>query len=95
MVLELLRARPRLYRRLRKDGTALTAMEDYALELKTRHEFWTGHLAQARAADQASAAALEFALEDLQKTLRAESSAGVTEPPSPGGPPRRRRMLPE
>jgi chromosome segregation ATPase len=72
IILELLEQRPEVYDQLRRQRKLLTTMDQYARELKTRHEAWKETLGQAKAgSDQSQIAfeALEMALKDLEDRL--------------------------
>ena len=82
IVLELLRQRPELHDRLRRDQQLLTALETYAKELKEIHEALKEQLSQANpssAASQISSEALEIALEELKDRLPPESPSDEQE----------------
>ena len=72
IILELLEQRPEIYDHLRKQRKLLTTMDQYARELKTRHEAWKETLGQAQpGSDQSQIAfeALEMALKELEDRL--------------------------
>jgi hypothetical protein len=81
IVLEMLQEQyPALHEALRTQRTLLQAVERYATDLKTSHDFWTGEYAQAtpnRDPAQTASLALEPAIRDLQDALRCDS------PPNP------------
>jgi hypothetical protein len=79
IILELLRQRPQMHDRLRKDRKLLKAMERYAQELKHRHEAWKDYLAQANPGSdpsQIASEALEMALAEIEAHLPAASQSG-------------------
>ncbi len=72
MVLELLQQRPELYDQLRSKRMLMPSLDHYSSSLKTRHEAWKVHLAQAKAGSdesQIASEALEFALKELEDSL--------------------------
>ncbi|HYV38017.1 MAG TPA: hypothetical protein VE988_20190 [Gemmataceae bacterium] len=81
--LEILRQRPELYERLRSRRMLLPATEQYALELKARHEAWKAQLRQAspRSNDiQIASEAMELAVEELERRLPPASPTDETKP---------------
>jgi len=82
IALRLLEANQALYEQLRTRGTLLQTLEDYAVQLKTRHDSWKNELHQAQPEidpQQISSAALELALQDLQASLPVASSPSATQ----------------
>jgi hypothetical protein len=81
VVLELLQDQyPALHERLRTRRLLLQSLDEYAIELKARHDYWTTEFRQAnpdRSAMQIASVAMEMAIEDLQERLSCDS------PPSP------------
>lgn len=87
ITLELIQDQPELYERLRSSKRLLTAMDAYAIDLKTFHQAWTDRLAQANPGidpRQIAAAALELAIQDLRDRLPCESPKDEAEPISIG-----------
>lgn len=84
IVLEFLKEQhPALHERLRTNRQLLRTVNAYATYLKTRHAVWMNELlptGQWGDASQVSSQALEIALEDMQESLRKESSTDETEP---------------
>jgi hypothetical protein len=83
IVLEILKHRPQMHNRLRKDRTLLPTMEQYARELKDSHLAWMELLSRLRPGSdprQISSEALETALKELQLRLPADAprNAGET-----------------
>lgn len=75
IVLELLKARPRIHKKLCRRQMLLPTLERYAEELKTRHEAWKDHLSwamPARNESQIASEALEIALDELATFLHLE-----------------------
>ena len=82
MVYELLQQRPQMHEQLRKERKLLTALENYARELKTSHEAWKETLSEANPAidqTQIASQALEMALKEMEDRLPSASPDG-TEP---------------
>ncbi len=76
IILELLKQNPQRYQELCASRTLLPTLNRYASTLKDRHEYWTNQLGQERleqAPSQLTSSALEFALQELQDMLPAES----------------------
>jgi hypothetical protein len=76
IVLELIREHPGLYERLRSSKRLLPAMDAYATELRDSHLAWLAEILGQRPGcnpSQASAEALEMAIEAFQKRLPCES----------------------
>ena len=73
IIIELLRQRPRLHGRLRRERRVLAYMNHFARELKMRHEHWKAILLKSQAgvdSSQISGAAMEIALEEVKPRLR-------------------------
>jgi len=76
MILEILKQRPKMHDRLRKERKLLPTMERYAKELKAGHEAWKELLTPLRPGSdpaQIAAEALEIALKELQDRLPSAS----------------------
>jgi hypothetical protein len=76
IMLQLLEQHPRRYEQLRSQRMLLTALDQYASELRTRHLAWKEHLSQTRPDSndsQLASEALELALHDMQTLLLCES----------------------
>ena len=72
IVLELLQDRPEMYESLRSSKRLLTAMDAYAIELRTRHLELKGSVGRLRPASdpsQIASEALELAVQELQERL--------------------------
>lgn len=72
IVLELLRQRPQMHDRLRKERSLLATLEHHAQQLKASHESWTEILRRARPdsdLSQSAAEALELAIKELEAGL--------------------------
>jgi len=68
IVLKLIQGRASLHQQLRRQGQLLAATEQYAMELKMRHQAWMSELYRTRAQShpaQVRAEALELALAEL------------------------------
>jgi hypothetical protein len=94
IVLELLKQRPTLFDRLRKNRMLIQSLELYTSELQTSHEAWERRLSQAKPRSderQIASEALEVALIEMEDYLNS-----MCEAPSPEGvlPPVRRRTPP-
>jgi hypothetical protein len=87
IVLEFLKEQhPALHEQLRADRRLRRTVNAYATYLKSQHVAWRDSLlptAQWGDASRVSRQALEVALEDVQGSLRDESSSDETGPPSP------------
>jgi hypothetical protein len=82
IILELLQQRPRMHEQLRKERKLLTALENYARELKTSHEGWTKLLLPLRPGSdlvQIASEALEIAVKELEDRLPYESQPNESE----------------
>lgn len=79
MILELLQQQPEIHDQLRKQRKLLTTMEQYATELKSRHQAWMEFLSQQRPGSNKtllSSEALEFALQEMEDRLHSASQPG-------------------
>jgi hypothetical protein len=82
MILEILQQRPQMYEALRHQRLLLPSLERLASQLKASHDLWKGRLAQSSpgsSPSQVASEALELALEELQASLPAASSADGSE----------------
>ncbi|GIK15180.1 MAG: hypothetical protein BroJett003_01440 [Planctomycetota bacterium] len=73
IILQLLRQRPKLHDLLRRKRKLLAVVDNFAGELKTRHESWKENLTEDRPdidPSQAASAALEIALQEVESRLR-------------------------
>jgi hypothetical protein len=76
IVLELIQERQTLHQKLCSSRTLLPTLESYARILKSRHQYWMNELNETepgRHPTQIASAALTLAVDDLQKTLSADS----------------------
>jgi len=76
IIYELLQQRPQMQEQLRKERKLLTALENYAKDLKTSHEGWKQLLAQMRPGSdpsQIASEALEIAVKEMEDRLPSES----------------------
>jgi hypothetical protein len=83
ITLELIQENLPLYERLRNGKMLLTAMEAYAIDLKTSHDRWKAELAWSMPdahSSQIAGAALELAVQELQTRLSCESPEHAAEP---------------
>jgi hypothetical protein len=77
----LLEQHPKLVEQLRQQRMLLSAVNDCAIALKARHDYWKTEFRQAnpgRAESQIASEALEMALADLQDALPSESTPDET-----------------
>ena len=77
MILEMLRQRPRLHRRLKARHAMQETIDLYATELKTNHLALIKSLSQERAtidSSQLSSEALEIAIKDMQERIVSDDS---------------------
>jgi predicted DNA-binding protein len=78
-----------MYERLRCQRMVMTALDQYARELKNRHQRWKEQLGRTRpgSASQIASEALELALKDMEDRLSPDSdethSLDETANPSP------------
>jgi hypothetical protein len=82
IALELIRAQPELYERLRSSKRLLTAMDAYAIELKASHEEWMEQLSESRPGNdpsQTASEAMELATAEIQDRLSCASPPTETE----------------
>jgi hypothetical protein len=73
---ELLQQQPQTHEQLRKERRLLATVEQYAKELKTRHEAWKKMLVPLRPTShpaQIASEALEFALKEVEHHLPSDS----------------------
>jgi hypothetical protein len=85
IVLELLKARPRIHKKLCRRRMLLPTLERYANQLKTSHDAWKDHLSWAmpgRNESQIASEALEIALDELATFLHSEFQPEDSEKPS-------------
>jgi hypothetical protein len=78
MVLEMIQQRPTLYDQLRSERKLRQAVESYASELSRRHAAWEELIRStplAASPGQIASAALELALEDLERMLSENTSS--------------------
>lgn len=83
IILELLEQHPLIYTQLQSQRKLLSAVEHYALELKTLHEAWKQQLARAKQGSETSqiaSEAMELALEELERSLSSEPQQEDGEP---------------
>lgn len=84
IALELIEDHPALHRALKAERRMLSALEAYAVELKTLHESWMKRLQASRPGSlppQVSSEALELAIEALRDRLQADSPTSNTQAP--------------
>jgi hypothetical protein len=82
IIYELLQQRPQMQEQLRKERKLLTALENYAKDLKTSHEGWKQLLAQMRPGSdpsQIASEALEIAVKEMEDRLPSESPQNESE----------------
>lgn len=82
IIYELLQQRPQMQEQLRKERKLLTALENYAKDLKTSHEGWKQLLSQMRPASdpsQIASEALEIAVKEMEDRLPSESPQNESE----------------
>ena len=82
IALELLKQRPKMHERLRKERKLMERMEFLAAELKMRHNVWKEKLARRKPGSdpsQIASEALELALKGLEDYLPPESPQDETE----------------
>ena len=80
--LGLIEQQPELYERLRRSRTVLRAMDQFAIELKERHEALKEQLSPSRPGihpSQSASAALEIAVKELEEHLASASRPSETE----------------
>jgi hypothetical protein len=73
---ELLQQQPQTHEHLRKSRKLLSTVEQYAKELKSRHEAWKKMLAPLRPGsrpEQIASEALEFALQEVEGYLPSDT----------------------
>jgi hypothetical protein len=83
IVLELLKEKPEIQKKLRRSRTLLPTLNRYARELKANHERWKERLSQAKPGSnqtQIASEALEIALKELEDSLPATASPSRNEP---------------
>jgi len=76
MILKLLQERPQMHEQLRQKRTLLSAVEQYARELRTSHQAWQQLLFQIRPSSpkqRIASEALELALKEMENRLPSES----------------------
>ncbi len=82
IVYEFLQQRPQMHEQLRQQRKLLTAVEQYAKELRTSHQAWKQLLVQIRPhsdKNQIASEALEMALKDLEDRFPSESPQNGSE----------------
>ena len=82
IALELLKQRPKMHERLRKERKLMERMEFLAAELKMRHNVWKEKLARRKPDSdpgQIASEAMELALKGLEDYLPPESPQDETE----------------
>lgn len=75
LTLQLLRANPRIYHRLKQTRKTLPTLDHYSRELKRSHEDWKDSLSESRPGSdpsQVASEALELALQELEEKLHSE-----------------------
>jgi hypothetical protein len=82
IMLQLLEQHTKRYEQLRSQRNLLTALDQYASQLRSRHLAWKEHLAQTKPdsdESQLASEALELALHDMQTLLLCESEPDESE----------------
>ena len=83
IILELIRSRPELHRRLKSSNTLLATVERQAILLKASHEAWMEELRDTRPESEKAllvSEALEIAIKAMEETLSNGSETDETQP---------------